>query len=140
LKAATRELLDRSYFPLLQISDLNTTFPLSFPNKYSTPKSTKKKPPLIKHLKMPSLLKFLLHRPDHSRAQLRDVKEHSNQLSSQCYKQSGAIIKRLDKMGARLNDRFDKIDARLGRLDARLGCIEARLDAMDTKLKQVEWV
>jgi tetrahydromethanopterin S-methyltransferase subunit G len=88
---------------------------------------------------MPSLLKFLLHRPDYSKAELGDIKEYSNQLSSEYIKQSNAIMRRLDKIESRLNDRFDKIDARLGRLDARLGFIEARLDAMNTKLKQVEW-
>jgi hypothetical protein len=134
------ELLDKICFLSLHPFDLNITFPLSFPNKYSTSRSPTGKSPLIKHLRMPSLLKFLLHRPDYSRAELGDVKEYSNQLSSQCYKQSDTIINRLDKIESRLHDRFDKIDARLGRLDARLGCIEARLDAMDTKFKQVEWV
>jgi hypothetical protein len=42
-------------------------------------------------------------------AELGDVKNHSNRLSSEYTKQSNAIMERLEKMETRLNDRLDKV-------------------------------
>lgn len=77
---------------------------------------------------MPSFFDRLIARKDWERAELGDIKQYSNQLSSEYYKQSKTIMERLDNMESRLNNRLSKIDTRLDRIEYRLDDLKSRSD------------
>lgn len=52
----------------------------------------------------------------------------------------GYMLKAMDKMENRINQRFDRVEARMDRLEARMDRLEDRINDLDRRLAIIETV